>query len=275
VYVPTDRPGDYRFTPPFDAPPLGPIALFPGWGRLEPFVAALEKHRPEGPYPLRSRGYADDLNEIKALGRLNSSIRTAEQTEIARFWFEEFPIWSRIAAGAVRKEGLDPWDAARVLAQVHFAAADAGFACFAAKYHFRFWRPYTAIRHAAEDGNPATDPGADWLPLLWTPPGVVPQTFLIPPIPEYPSQAATVAAAAAEVLIAHLGDGTSFEATSVFLPRVTRRFDSFTEAAKESGRSRVYGGIHFSKAVRDGYRLGKGIGSEVSRSLPPIGETGP
>jgi hypothetical protein len=274
VYAPNGRPGDYQFTPPFDAPPLGPIALFPGWGRLEPFVAAADKDVLDGPYPLRSRGYADDLNEIKPLGRLDSPTRTPDQTEIARFWFEEYPIWVRIANTTIREKGLDSWDAARVLAQIHFAMADAGFASFEAKYRFRFWRPYSAIRRAAEDGNPDTDPDADWLPLLWTRPGS-PQTFLIPPIPDYPSQAATVASAAAGILIAHLGDRIAFEATSVFLPGVTRRFTGFSEAAIETGRSRVYGGIHFTKAVRDGWRLGKSIADEVGRSLPPVAGTAP
>ena len=55
VYVPTRAPGDYDFTPPFDAPPLGPVALFPGFGRLTPFAIDLERHRLKGPDPLESR----------------------------------------------------------------------------------------------------------------------------------------------------------------------------------------------------------------------------
>jgi hypothetical protein len=269
VYVPTGKPGDYDFTPPFDAAPLGPIALFPGWGRLKPFAADPRRHRLDGPDALRSERYAGDLNEIKSLGRLHSSIRTPEQTEIARFWFEEAPTWNRIANSVVRRKKLDPWRSARVLALMHFAVADAGIACFEAKYRFRTWRPYTAIRRAGEDGNPETHADTRWLPLLWPEPGVVPPTFLIPPIPEYPSAAAVISAATAEVLTRHLGDHVSFEATSLTLPGVTRRFSSFTEAAKESGVSRIYGGIHFRHAVDDGFRLGKGIGGEVSGLLPP------
>ncbi|MBA2304573.1 MAG: phosphatase PAP2 family protein [Acidobacteria bacterium] len=270
AYVPTGEPGDYDFTPPFDAAPLGPIALFPGWGRLEPFVVDPKKHRLDGPDPLGSRRYARDLNYLKSIGRLHSSTRTADQTEIARFWFEEFMVWNRIANSVIQRNNLDSWRAARVMAQVHFAMADAGIACFEAKYRFRTWRPYTAIRRADEDGNHETEAGANWLPLLWPAPGVIPPPFFIPPIPEYPSAAAMLSAAAAEVLIGHFGDQVSFEATSISLPDVTRRFTGFTQAARENGMSRVYGGIHFLDAVGDGYRLGKRIGGEVSRSLPPV-----
>jgi hypothetical protein len=270
VYVPTGRPGDYDFTPPFDRPPLGPIALFPGWGRLTPFVIDVAQHRLSGPDPLQSWRYAFDLTYVKSIGRLDSRTRTADQTEVAFFWFEDFPIWTRIANDVLRRNNVDTWRAARILALVHFAMADAGIACFEAKYHFRFWRPYTAIRRADEDGNCFTEPDADWLPLLWTEPEVIPPTFLIPPIPDYPSAAATISASAAEVLIRNFGDHQRFETTSPFLPGVTRRFRSFTQAAKEAGLSRVYGGIHFLHAVKDGYRQGKGVGRAVSRTLPRV-----
>ena len=177
---------------------------------------------------------------------------------------------NQIANTALEDSGLDAWETARTLALVHFAMADAGIACFRAKYRFRFWRPYTAIRRASEDDNPRTSPDTAWLPLLWTPPEAGQPTFLIPPIPEYPSAAATVASAAAEVLERTLGDRHHFEATSPFLPGVTRRFSSFTQAADEAGMSRVYGGIHFLRAVRDGAQLGRSVGRDVSRLLPPV-----
>ncbi|MGH7528386.1 MAG: vanadium-dependent haloperoxidase [Gemmatimonadales bacterium] len=270
AYVPTGEPGDYAFTPPFDRPPLGPIALFPGWGRLAPFAIDLAEHRLPGPPALRSRDYAGDLDSVKSVGSLHSRTRTEDQTQVAFFWFEESTIWNRIADDVIRRKDIDPWRAARILALMHFAIADAGIACFEAKYHFRFWRPYTAIRGAGEDGNRFTEADEAWLPLLWTAPGVIPPTFFIPPIPEYPSAAATISAAAAEVLIRTLGDHQRFKATSPSLPGVTRRFDSFTEAAKENRLSRIYGGIHFPHAVRDGFRLGKGVGRDVSRLLPRV-----
>ena len=266
VYVPTGKPGDYDFTPPFDAPPLGPIALFPGWGRLTPFVIDLARHRLKGPDPLHSKRYASDVNFLKAHGRRDNSARTPDQTNTAFFWFEPFAIWNDIATTVMEREHVDAWRAARILALMNFAVADAGIACFDAKYQFRFWRPFTAIRHADEDGNDATDAEPEWLPLLWTPPDQ-PLTFLIPPIPDYPSAAAMTSAAAAAVLTAHLGDSVSFSVTSVFLPGETRRFKSFSHAAREAGMSRVFGGIHFVHAVEDGWAAGERVGGDVTRTL--------
>jgi hypothetical protein len=269
VYVPTGKPGDYDFTPPFDAPPLGPVALFPGLGRFTPFVIDVARHRLRGPDPLRSKRYARDLNFLKSVGSLNSTTRTVDQTATSHFWFEPFPVWNDIARTVIQRKQLDPWRAARILALANFALIDSGIACFEAKYRFRFWRPYTAIRRAGEDDNDRTDADPEWLPLLWTPPGE-PLKFLIPPIPDYPSAAADTSAAAAEVLTAHLGDRVGFEVTSTTLPGATRRFKSFRHAAREAAMSRVYGGIHFLHAVEDGYAQGKGVGRDVSRKLPRV-----
>jgi membrane-associated phospholipid phosphatase len=270
VYVPNGTPGDYDFTPPFDRPPLGPIALFPGWGRVATFAADARTIDFDGPDPLPGRRYARDFNYLKAIGSLRSTTRTAEQTQIARFWFEPLDAWYRIAATVLRDEDVDTWRSARVLALMSFAVADADILVFEAKYRFRSWRPYTAIRRAGEDGNDATEPDENWLPLLWTEPEVVPPHLFIPPIPEYPSSAAAVSAAAAEVLRRHLGDRHSFEATSTTLPGVTRVFGSFSAAARETRLSRVYGGIHFLRAIQDGRKGGARLGAAVSRMLPPV-----
>jgi hypothetical protein len=268
VYVPTGKPGDYDFTPPFDAPPLGPIALFPGFGRLAPFAIDPARHRLRGPDPLESRAYARDVALVQSIGRLDSTVRTPDQTDVARFWFEDFAVWNDITRTVVEHHGLDPWDAARVFTLANIAIVDAGIACFEAKYHFRFWRPYTAIRRAAEDGNDRTEPDPNWLPLLWPAPEDGPPTFLIPPIPDYPSAAASTSAAAAEVLRASFDDDTPFSVTSTTLPGKTRHFRGFRHAAREAGMSRVYGGIHFLHAVEDGWRQGHGIGRVVARILP-------
>ena len=268
VYVPTGKPGDYAFTPPFDAPPLGPIALFPGFGHLRPFAIDLAHHHLKGPDPLNSQQYARDFATLKSVGRRESTTRTRDQTNTALFWFEQVVIWNDIARSAVEQRGLNPWQAARVFALVSFAMIDGFIASFDAKYHFRFWRPYTAIRHAAEDGNDATEPDSSWIPLLWPSPGDAPPKFFIPPIPEYPSAAAVPSAAVAEVLQAYFGDKMSLSVTSTTLPGVTREFSSFTQAAREAGMSRVYGGIHFLHSVEDGWKQGASVGRSVTRMLP-------
>lgn len=246
--------GEYQFTAPFD------VALFPGWGRLEPFVINLPEHALDGPQDLASAQYARDLAYVKAIGGVGSTTRTPEQTAIAQFWYEDSPLgWNRITNTVVRERRLDPWAAARAFALVNFAMADGFIAGFAAKYHFRFWRPVTAIHEAANDGNPLTNSDPTWQPYLTT-----------PPVPDYPSTHTVLGAAAAEVLIELFGDAVRFTATSLTLPGVTRHFKGFATAARENGLSRVYAGIHFPHAVRDGHRQGQSVGRAVAEALEAV-----
>jgi membrane-associated phospholipid phosphatase len=264
AYVSTGAPGDYDFTPPFDAPPLGPGALFPGWGRITPFAIQLVDHKLNGPLSLTSREYTRDFEYLKSIGKSDSRTRTAEQTDIAYFWFEFSPLgWNRIANTIVMQKRLDVWRSARIMALVNFALADGYIAGFDAKYQYRFWRPVTAIRKAANDGNPATRPDENWLPLSAP-------AFFTPPVPDYPSTHTVLGAAAAEVLIRNFGDYTHFNVISTTLPGAVRSFKRFSDAARENGMSRVYGGIHFLHSVREGYAQGQGIGRAVSRQLPAI-----
>ena len=254
VYVPGNQPGDYQFTPPFD------IAFFPGWGRLARFGSATAGGVLGGPDALTGALYAADFNFTKAIGRSDSALRTPEQSEIAQFWYEDSPIgWNRIARTVIGQRRLDAWEAARVLALVNLAMADGFTAGFEGKYRFRFWRPVTAIRAAASDGNPATGADGTWEPFLVT-----------PPVPDYPSTHTVLGAAAAEVLIAAFGDQERYSMTSTSLPKATRRFKGFSSAAMENGASRVFAGIHFIRAVADGYQQGRDIGRKTSRLLPAI-----
>lgn len=253
-YVPRPGPGEYRFTPPFD------FAAQPGWGAVTPFVIDLREHLAGGPFPLASLRYARDLAEVKAIGEMNSPTRTAEQSEIARFWYEDSPLgWNRIANTVARQRRLDPWEAARAFALVNFAMADGFIAGFEGKYRLRFWRPETAIRAAAADGNPLTQPDAAWQPFLIT-----------PPVPDHPSTHTVLGWAAAAVLIELFGDKERFSLTSLTLPGVTRRFKGFSEAADENGLSRLYAGIHFRNAVREGRRQGRSVGQAVADALQPV-----
>ena len=159
IYTPGTAPGDYQFTPPYDAPPFGPLAVAPGWGNLTPFAFDLSKHEVPRPLRLSSRLYAADLNFVKAIGRIDSTTRTAEQSEIASFWYELSPPgWNRIANTVITQKRVGTWRSARILALVNFALADGYIAGFDAKYRFNFWRPITAIHMAALDGNELTDP---------------------------------------------------------------------------------------------------------------------
>jgi membrane-associated phospholipid phosphatase len=262
-YVSTNLPGDYRF----DTTPNRGFALYPSWGLVTPFVIEVAAHALPGPDRLASFAYAADFAYTKAIGGTVSGLRTAEQERIAHFWFEASPIgWNRIANSAIVAHRLDAWQSARVFALLNFAMADGFIAGWDQKYFHRFWRPETAIREAATDGNPFTHQDPDWVAFLSSPT----PPFFTPPLPDYPSTHTVLGAAAAEVLIAFFGDKFAFTATSTTLPGVSRRFRGFSVAAVENGLSRVYGGIHFVRAVVDGYRQGQGIGRVAARQLKKL-----
>src|SRR5262249_22257793 len=140
---------------------------------------------------------------------------------------------------------------ARLFANLNVALADAGIAAWDVKFADDLWRPITAIRLADTDNNPATEVDPNWSPFLLT-----------PPFPEYVSGHSTFSAAAATVLTSAFGD-VPFTIDSVGLPGVTRSFDSFTDAAQEAGRSRIYGGIHYEFSNQAGQQLGGAIGQWV------------
>lgn len=254
LYVPRSAPGEYQFTAPFD------FANLPSWGRVQPFVIDLREHALDGPQTLASVQYARDFAYVKQIGHVASKTRTAEQSEIAKFWYEDSPLgWNRIANTVARQRGLDAWEAARAFALVNFAMADGFIAGFDEKYKHRFWRPVTAIHAASTDGNSLTEADVTWQPFLVT-----------PPVPDYPSTHTVLGWAAAEVLINLFGDKVRYSATSLTLPGVMRHYRGFSQAAEENGLSRIYAGLHFGHAVRDGRRQGRSIGQAVTKALTPV-----
>jgi hypothetical protein len=232
----------------------------PGWPESSQF-------RPQPPafFDLTRRKYAGEYNEVKMIGEVNSTTRTAEQSEIARFWYEGSGLgWNRIARNVSAQQGLGLWENARLFALVNFAMADGFIAGFEAKYFYNFWRPVTAIRVGDTDGNDQTigDPA-------WT-------SFLITPnIPDYPSTHSVLGAAAAEVLARFFDEDDcdfSFDTTSGNpFPGITRSFTSFSQAAQENADSRVYAGIHFRTACTDGLEQGRRVGRfAYKRFLKPV-----
>lgn len=213
--------------------------------------------RPPGPPALTSAQYADDFAEVKEIGRFNSLTRTADQTQIAVFWNGNTPVsWNRIARTVTAERHLTLSENSRLFALLNVAMADAVISCWEAKYYYVFWRPVTAIVLADTDGNPATIPDATWTSRIGT-----------PAHPEYPSGHSTVSGAAATVLANYFGNESAFATESETLPGVMRSYDSFTQAANEANDSRVYGGIHFRSACRDGRVGGDAIGSFVSANV--------
>jgi hypothetical protein len=269
TYTPGTQPGDWQPTPnpvPFDPPAAADHlpAVAPGWGNVTPFVLLRSSQfEPNGPPRLTGKQYADDYNEVKAIGEKNSATRTAEQTSIARFWYEGSPSgWSRIARVVAESRGLDSWDTARLLALVNLAMADGFIAGFQTKYDFNFWRPVTAIRAGDTDGNDETVADPTWSTLLNT-----------PAIPDYTSTHSILGGAASQVLRRFFhDDDVPFTTTSgVPFAGLTRSFASFSQAAAENGESRIYAGIHFRSAVEDGIVQGKKIGGfAFTHALQPL-----
>jgi len=268
-YTPGTVPGDWRPTPnPDPADPEGAgaflPAVLPGWGQVTPFVLSSSRQfHPNGPPALTSKQYAQDYDEVQALGAKNSKVRTEDQEEIARFWYGSSPVgWSQIARTVAADEGLDAWEQARVLALVNLAMADGVIAGFETKYDFNRWRPITAIRAGETDGNEETVGDPTWQSLLNT-----------PAHPDYVSTHAVQGGAAAEVLRRFFDtDEVDFTATSgAPFPGLSRTFSRFSEAARENADSRVYAGVHFRSAATDGLTLGQKIGAfAVGHALRPI-----
>lgn len=272
-YQPVDAPGNWDRTLPGYLPPL-----IPHWRNVIPFVVDdVREFRPAPPPSLDSVEYAQSVDEVMRIGRLNSTDRTDDQTEIAVFWADGAGTytppghWNQIAADVSMSQATDLADTARLFSLLNLALADAGIAAWDAKYEYDFWRPIDAIREARSDGNDATVSDEDWLPLLPN-----------PPFPTYTSGHSTFSGAADAVLTHFFGEDTSFssEMDGQNAPGqrpldpsliVTRHFDSFRHAAEEAGVSRIYGGIHFDFDNIEGLAAGRAVGSAVfSSALRPL-----
>jgi len=245
------KPGAYRPTPPDLTP-----AFMAQWGSVKPFaLRSPAQFRPGPPPAVDSDQARRDVEVVRAVGAKDGSTRVDEQSEVARYWYENSTQgWNRITREVAGTRGLDLHDDARLFALVNMAMADGYISVFDAKYHYLYWRPVTAIREAG---------GSDWLSYLGT-----------PPIPDYPSGHTVAGAAVATVLARFFGsDYVAFQMVSgAPYPGITRRFWSFSQAARENGASRVFAGIHFPTAVDQGYVEGESVGNWVfEHGLKPSG----
>jgi hypothetical protein len=226
-------------------PGMRPLALETG-----------SQFRPGGPNALTSQAYADDFDQIKSLGRVDSTTRTPAQTNEARFWTDhDLRQWNDGLLRLAAANGLDLVQSARMLAMAHVAGGDAMIACFDAKYHYWFWRPYQAIPGAAGDGNPATSPDPSWLPLATT-----------PNFPEYPSAHACHSSAVVAALDAFFGtDAVAFtlDSRAPLVTARTRTYARLHDVVKDVDWARVLVGFHFRNSDMQGTALGRAVGRYV------------
>jgi hypothetical protein len=248
-YVPrTPGPGVWEQTAP--TPPVDLVLT-----QVRPLtLRSRTQFRPDGPDPLTSKRYARDVAEVAALGRKDSTTRTAVQTEGAMFWSEQTAQqWSRALLRLAGDRGLSLSAAARMLALVHVSTGDALIACWEAKYHYRFWRPLHAIQRADTDGNPRTTADPTWQPLLGA------------NHPDYPSGHACFTGAVAQALRSYFGTDRLPLTIDSQITSTTRHYSSLTAVRRDVEEARIASGLHFRHAMRDGDRLGAAVAEWTAR----------
>jgi hypothetical protein len=260
VLPPPPAPGIWRPTPPLNAPDPA------SWvGNVTPFVVpSAEMLRTKGPNALTSHQYAKDYNEVKTIGSISSSTRTADQTEAAIFWQGNGAFWNGVTRGISADRGLDLVENARLFAMEDFAAADGFIGCYNDKYHWLFWRPITAIREGDSDGNPETVGDPTWTPLFdpATQQGGPPLST--PPFPDHPSAHSCASSAIVHTLQRFFhSDKIGFSAFSIRTGK-TRSFERLSDVLDEIVDARVWGGIHFRTADEQGAKLGKQVAHYLS-----------
>ncbi len=222
---------------------------------VRPFlIQSPSQFRTDGPNALTSTAYAEDFNEVKALGSMNSVTRTPEQTHVALFWQSPQP-WNAVARNLIAdpQYAVDIVDSALLFAMMNLSTADAAINAWNDKYYWDFWRPWAAIQRADEDGNPDTEPDPSWTALITA------------PYPETPSGHCSLSGTQLEVLQMFFGDRTGFDVTSARFPGEVRHFDRFSDALKEIIEARIWAGLHFRTADIQGKVLGRKIAHYMAR----------
>jgi hypothetical protein len=229
------------------------IPLVPQWPQRKPWLmSSPSQFRPGPPPALTSEIWARDFNEVKAFGGRDSTRRTAEQTEIARFWETSGPaIYSKVARSVANAPGREVTRNARLFAALSQASDDAFIAIFDAKYHYNLWRPITAIRNGDIDGNDATERDPSWVPLINT-----------PMHPEYPCAHCIIAATVGTVLQADVGAEPMpvLSTSSPTAKGATRSWTKVDDLVQEVSLARIYDGVHYRTSTEVANTMGKQVG---------------
>jgi hypothetical protein len=241
------------------------IPIFSTWGAVKPWAMKKGSQvRPSAPPALSSAVWTKDFNEVKELGWKNSAKRTAEQTDVGRFWLFTGPgTYNPIAVQLSAANNLPIIESARAFALLAIASADATIAIFDAKYTYNFWRPITAIRNAELSHNPATLAQAGWAPLADT-----------PMHPEYPCAHCVASTTAGEVLKLLFGAGeiAQVSLTSSTAPGITRHFTRLDDYITEVSNARIWAGFHYRNSTKVGEQMGRNLARyTVQNYLQPVG----
>jgi hypothetical protein len=204
------------------------------------FLSVIEK-----PYPLGSAEWAQDFNLTKDYGAQKSPYRSPQQTEIAWFWTDGPAQNVRAVQGLIAAHQLGTADAARLVAMTYVCLADAFAATMSAKYHFAFWRPYSAIRNTDSGLSPGTAMDASWVPLAPT-----------PGHPEYPAAHGTVSEAFLAAIAGFFGTDVVAITYTSDVTHTTHSFSNLQDVIHEVDDARIFGGMHYRHSVQEGNVLG-------------------
>jgi len=257
-------PGEWQATP--SCPVVNGVAVGVNlhWRNVAPFgVASVNDFILPPPPGLGTSQYAKDLAEVASVGLDTSVTRPADRADVARFYAVTSP--SQLLNSAARQvseaKGRSLSDNARSLALLNMAASDALVASFNNKYTYNLWRPETAIRGAATDGNSKTDANPAYKPYILT-----------PCFPSYPSNHASGTSAGTEMLRRLYGaDGHSIDLSNPAVPGLSFHYSGFREISNDVDDARVYGGIHFRFDQDGGNLLGRSVATYVIKNnLEPV-----
>jgi len=256
-YFGSGAPGVWR-SPPTTTNADGTLpAVFSQMSVLVPFaMPSHDAFRPGPPPALTSALYAADVNEVKAIGRFDSAVRTAEQTQLALLWQAAGLVDENRIARSVVPSANRLVDNARLFALLNIAACDALIAGFDSKFAYNLWRPYHAIRLADTDGNSDTIADPTWNSL-----------FLSPRFQEYISNHASLTGSFMHVLTREVGDERTFTLSSPNYPAYTWTFDRFSDATAQVKEARIWAGIHFRNSCDVGEAVGVAIADYVVDNL--------
>ena len=255
--------GKWRETPSQFRPPLLPF-----WGKVTPFVlTSQDQFRCPPPESLGSEAYAEELAFVAKHGARDNADRTEYQTLSTPFWNDDLGTstppghWNMVAEDLVRRKNLSVPDAARLFALLNFAEADSAISCWETKFYYNTWRPETALREMNPEINAKLKADPDFIPNMPS-----------PPFPSYTSGHSTFSAAAARTLALYFGtDDIEFSVTSDALPGSVRTFKKLSDAQKEAGMSRVWGGIHTMSDNLEAQKAGVKIAEWVmEHALTPV-----
>lgn len=181
---------------------------------------------------------------------------TPEQRATALYWDDSpngkymtvFGHWASILNSLIKTHNLTLIKATQAFATMSMAMHEASILAWKGKYENKVVRPITYIQKHIDK---------TWTPVIAT-----------PPHPEFPAAHATLSNAAATALCAFFGETCAVADKSYTdIGMNERSYISLQEAAKEAGYSRLYGGIHYSYSIEQGFLLGAAAAKKVLKDV--------